>query len=640
MFARRTRLLALLLTFAMLAAETAAAAEVRMIDGTVYYGVTVTRRDAVDFECFTQRGRILLPVYQVVQIDGVRLDSIPEGRYPYVASLSAATPAISLSPPPRSPSLPFATPATAPSRRSALATTAPAPRPVLRTPIPSIAPSPRAVATPAPPPPPETPALTGKPWYENVPWRLLAVAAACVIWGLSVFRVWRDARRTPSPRARAWLVVAVVLPIVGYLVYELTRMAQNWRRSRRVVAQHRREFIFLDADHHPILIAPGQEASGLENAKDVLQDALLDRASDVHIEPGAAECRVRFRIDGVLHPRMKFPAEEGLRLVSALKTVAQLDIAERRKAQDGRFGGRVGDRLVDFRAATTPSVYGEKLVLRVLDQTSGLRGLTDLGMNEKMMARFAEVIQSRSGMIIATGPTGSGKTSSLYAALTQLDNVRLNVVTIEDPVEYELRGATQIPVNAKAGVTFESGLNSILRQDPDVILVGEMRDLEAAQIALRSALTGHLVFTSLHTKDAVGTIHRLEEMGLERHLIASALFVVMSQRLVRILCTACREEYPCTGSELAEIGIELPAGEKIYRAVGCRRCEGSGYVGRTGIFEMLILDEQLRQEINTGTPEDPFTGLARTKGFRGYREDGAEKVLLGVTSADEVLKAI
>ena len=562
MFARRTRLLALLLTLAVLRAETVAAAEVRMIDGTVYYNVTVTRRDAVNFECFSQRGRILLPVYQVAQIDGVRLDSIPEGRYPYVASLSDATAAVSLAPPQRSPSTPFVTPATAPSRRGAQATASPAPRPVLRTPVPTVAPSPRAAATPNASPLPEIPAPAGKPWYESIPWRLLAGAAACVLWGLSVFRVWRDTRRTPSIRGRAWLIVAAILPIAGYLVYELVRTAQNWRRGRRVVAQHRREFIFLDADHRPILIAPGQEASGLENAKDVLQDALLDRASDVHIEPGATECRVRFRIDGVLNPRMKFPADEGLRLVSALKTVAQLDIAERRKAQDGRFGGRVGDRLVDFRAATTPSVYGEKLVLRVLDQTSGLRGLTDLGMNEKMMARFAEVIQSRSGMIIATGPTGSGKTSSLYAALTQLDNVRLNIVTIEDPVEYELSGATQIPVNAKAGVTFESGLKSILRQDPDVILVGEMRDLEAAQIALRSALTGHLVFSSLHTKDAVGTIQRLEEMGLERHLIASSLFVVMSQRLVRILCTACREAYTCTGMELAEIGIELPAGEK------------------------------------------------------------------------------
>ena len=204
----------------------------------------------------------------------------------------------------------------------------------------------------------------------------------------------------------------------------------------------------------------------------------------------------------------------------------------------------------------------------------------------------------------------------------QLDTERLNVVTIEEPVEYELRGATQIPVNEKAGVTFESGLRSILRQDPDVILVGEMRDLEAAQIALRSALTGHLVFTSLHTRDAVGTLQRLEEMGIERHLLASALFVVMSQRLVRVLCPACREAYPSTGHELAEIGLELPAGETIYRAKGCRQCEGTGYIGRTGIFEMLILDEELREHVNAGASEDALTpcgtheGLPRLPGAR------------------------
>ena len=611
-----------------------AAAEVRMTDGQVYYGITIARRDAVSLECFGPRGRMLLPIYQIAQIDGVRMIDIPEDAFPYVASLGE--PARTLATPP----------STAPVRRNVpVATATPPPRPLLRTPPP--VPAAMSTAVPRTPAPVRAAAPTATPtpedttpWTEKIPWRWLIAVVVAALWALSVWRVRRDVRRSLVPNARFWLIVAIVLPVVGYLLYELTRIVKQWWRSRRQIIQHRREFIFLDADHRPIYIPPGEQSSGLENAKDVLQDALLDRASDVHIEPGATECRVRFRIDGVMHPRMKFPPEEGLRLVSALKTVAQLDIAERRKAQDGRFGGRVGEQQVDFRAATTPSVYGEKLVLRVLDQKSGLRGLTDLGMDEKMMARFSEIIQSRSGMILATGPTGSGKTSSLYAALTQLDKERLNIVTIEDPVEYELNGATQIPVNAKAGVTFASGLRSILRQDPDVILVGEMRDLEAGQIALRSALTGHLVFTSLHTKDAVGTIHRLEEMGIERHLVASALFVVMSQRLVRILCKECREGLPCTGLELAEIGIELPAGATIYKAVGCRRCDGTGYVGRTGIFEMLILDEDLRQDINAGSPEDEFTKLARKKGYRGYREHGAEKVLLGITSTDEVLKAI
>ena len=399
-------------------------------------------------------------------------------------------------------------------------------------------------------------------------------------------------------------------------------------------------FEFLDENQNPIPIKIGDEASGIENAKDVIKDALLDRSSDVHIEPSASEYRVRVRIDGLMHPRMKFPPADGVKLVAAIKSLAQIDIAEKRKAQDGRFGARTHGRNVDFRVATTPSVFGEKLVLRILDHKAGLRGLEDLGMSPQMLERFSEVIHSRNGMILATGPTGSGKTSTLYAALKQLDADRLNLVTIEDPVEYQLDGATQIPVNLRAGITFESGLRSILRQDPDVILVGEMRDLEAAQIALRSALTGHLVFSSLHTRDAIGTITRLEEIGIERHMVASSLFVVLGQRLVRVLCPHCRAAYPCLGNELESIGITFSAGETIHRAVGCRKCEGTGYIGRTGAFEMLLFDEELRQAVTDGMAENAFTELARSKGFREYREDAAEKVLLGITTIDEVLQAV
>ena len=611
----------------VLTAVLAPAAEIQMADGTFYHGVTITRRDAVAFECFTQRGRTILPVIDIATIDGVRMSMIPDNAYPYVSYLGDTprpTPTIPLALPPARKPTATAIP------RAAAHTPTPSPRPTLRS-----APTPAATNAPTAFP---SPAVNAP--QSDLPWILLTLAVFGALWGLSVWRVWRDQRRPGQTSPRFWLIVAAVLPVAGYLLYEIARWWKERRRPPPPAPVPLREFIFLDGDHRPIVIKAGEEASGLENAKGVLQDALLDRASDVHIEPGATECRVRYRIDGVMQPRMKFSAEEGLRVISALKSVAQLDIAERRKAQDGRFAGRSGKQEVDFRAATTPSVYGEKLVLRILDQKTGLRGLGELGMSEGMMTRFSEVIQSRSGMILATGPTGSGKTSSLYAALSQLDSVRLNIVTIEDPVEYELAGATQIPVNLRAGITYESGLRSILRQDPDVILVGEMRDLEAAQIALRSALSGQLMFTSLHTRDAVGTSLRLEEMGIERHLLASALFVVMAQRLVRVLCPDCREAYPCRGNELAEIGLELPAGEAIYRAVGCRRCESSGYIGRTGVFEMLILDDDLRQEINAGASEEVFVRVARTKGYRSYREDGAEKVLLGITSVDEVLKAI
>jgi type II secretory ATPase GspE/PulE/Tfp pilus assembly ATPase PilB-like protein len=440
------------------------------------------------------------------------------------------------------------------------------------------------------------------------------------------------------------LYAVLLLLIIGSAAFFLF---DRFRRDarRRDALMHAGEpdgsgFEFLDEHHNPIEIKVGDEITGIENGKDVIKDALLDRASDVHIEPSGSEYRVRFRIDGLMHPRMKFSPSEGLKLVAALKSLGQIDIAERRKAQDGRFGARSRGRNVDFRVATTPSVFGEKLVLRILDHKAGLRGLGDLGMSQQMLERFAEVIHSRSGMILAAGPTGSGKTSTLYAALMQLDSDRLNVVTIEDPVEYQLDGATQIPVNVRAGITFETGLRSILRQDPDVILVGEMRDLETAQIAMRSALTGHLVFSSLHARDALGTIARLEEIGIERHLLATSLFVVLAQRLVRVLCPHCRAAYQCDGHELSAIKIILPAGETIYRAVGCRKCDGTGYIGRTGAFEMLIFDDEVRQGLTAGVSEDDFGALAREKGYREYREDAAEKVLMGITSIDEVLQAV
>ena len=348
---------------------------------------------------------------------------------------------------------------------------------------------------------------------------------------------------------------------------------------------------------------------------------------------------MRFRVDGLMQTRVAFPNERGLRLVTALKILAQTDIAERRKAQDGRFGALSGGTPVDFRVATTPSVFGEKLVVRILDRKAGPRGLDDLGMSEEMRTRFAQAVQSRSGIILVTGPTGAGKTSTLYAALGQIDAGRLNLVTVEDPVEYRLDGATQIPVNVRAGVTFESGLKSILRQDPDVIFVGEMRDLPSAQIALRSSLTGHLVFSSLHARDALGTVTRLEEMGIERSLVASSLFVVLAQRLVRVLCPRCRRPTVCQGNELAELDFELPAGQTLYAPGGCEECGGLGYTGRTGVFEMLIFDDEMRQAVAANVDEEALAALARDKGYRSYREDAARKVLLGITTVEEVLQA-
>jgi len=397
---------------------------------------------------------------------------------------------------------------------------------------------------------------------------------------------------------------------------------------------------FLDANRNPITIKQDSpEMTGIEAARDVLEQALAQRASDVHLEPTDHGSRVRFRIDGVMHERFTFDKADGLHVASAMKALAQIDVAERRKAQDGRFRVRTKAGEVDFRVATASAIHGEKLVLRILDRQSGVLGLSDLGMPKPMMEQFDRVIHSRNGMILVTGPTGSGKTSTLYAALSRLDAQRLNIMTIEDPVEYELAGATQIAVNVKAGVTYESGLRSILRQDPDVIFVGEMRDAEAAKIAARAALTGHLMFSSVHAQDAVGTVMRLEDMGIERHQIASSLLMVVAQRLVRVLCRRCREAVLTKGAELSEIGLTLPAGKTIYRAGGCDHCDMTGYQGRSGIFELLVLSEPMRKAIHDGADQQRLRELAGQQMYRPYREDGVEKILSGATTVEEVLQA-
>lgn len=487
---------------------------------------------------------------------------------------------------------------------------------------------------------------------------ILLFAVFSAVWIGTVGLVQRDLfERRKDPRL--WSNIAIALPLLGAGLYYIIgkRIGNALERRKRLNAPHnvneavaerekatatrrkRRGFEFLDEDRKAVLIKNSGAISGIESAQDVLEEALLERASDVHIEPADLEYRVRFRIDGVMQARMSFERADGVRIVSAIKTLAQIDVAEKRKAQDGRFRVRQGDSDVDFRVATANSIFGEKLVIRILDSKMGMLSLSELGMSQEMMEQLTRVIHSRSGMIVATGPTGSGKTSTLYSALSQIDAKRMNVVTIEDPVEYELAGATQMLVNVKAGVTFESGLRSLLRQDPDVIFVGEMRDIDAAQIALRAALTGHLLFTSLHTKNAIGTLIRLEEMGIDRQQLASALLVVVAQRLVRVLCPACRQECACAGDELRDIGFDLPIGATIYQPKGCEACMKTGYVGRTGIFEMVVFDEELRQAVNKGADERALTVLAETKGYRSYRADGVNKLLLGITSVEEILQA-
>jgi type II secretory ATPase GspE/PulE/Tfp pilus assembly ATPase PilB-like protein len=622
---------AILAGLILFAAAQSPATEVKLANGQVYKDVTIVNRSNETLQFRGASGTLKVRMQSVESIDGVS----PTGFLPLKH--------------------PTATPAAAPPSASA-----PAPAPPQTSGSIPVADSDQAPETsPVPAETPAPPKWPAPPFRWNMEMVLLALAAFSGLWLGTVGWVQRDLfqrRRDP----RFWTNIAILLPGVGCLIYAIARrigiflekqkakkaprnvnetVAEREHKWVKTMGAARRGFEFLDQDRKAVLIKNAGELSGIETAHDVLEEALMERASDVHIEPSEDSYRVRFRIDGIMHPRMNFELGEGQRLSAALKTLAQIDVAEKRKAQDGRFRVRTGESDIDFRVATANSIFGEKLVIRILDRKAGVLGLGDLGMSDAMRVEFARVIHSSSGMILATGPTGSGKTSTLYSALSQLDATRLNIMTIEDPAEYELTGATQIPVNAKAGVTYESGLRSLLRQDPDVIFVGEMRDREAAQIALRAALTGHLLFSSLHTKDAVGTILRLEEMGIEHHLLSSALLMVVAQRLVRVLCPACRESYTCGGNELDDIGIGLPAGEPIFRPKGCGVCNHTGYVGRTGIFEMIVFDEEMRQAVSNGLGETALRELARTKGFRGYREEGAQKILSGVTSVEEILQA-
>jgi len=510
---------------------------------------------------------------------------------------------------------------------------------------------------------------------------LLGFLGAAGIWMRSLQAVQKDLR-TRQVDPGFWTKMTLILPGVGAVAYFVTKgftqqlSAFQMRRARAAAVETAEPeagaaqsksgtglsfpflrpavpvsnggvaevpaqgLTFLDGDRQLMAMPGGGElASGLDNAGAMLEEALREQASDIHIEPTGDAYRLRYRLDGILHERAPYEPSEGVRLVTAIKSLAQIDVAEKRRAQDGKFRAAIDGREVDFRVATANSVYGEKMVIRVLDRAGGVFDLATLGMSEEMLVQVQSTIHSKNGMILATGPTGSGKTSTLYAALRQLDSSSLNIMTIEDPPEYDLSGATQIAVNPRAGVTYEAGLRSILRQDPDVILVGEMRDAEASAVALRSALTGHLVLSSLHTKDAIGTITRLQDMGIERYQVASALLMVLAQRLVRVLCPDCRVGYPAVGDELETIGLSFDPGATLYAAQGCEACNGTGFRGRTGIFELLVLDEEMRRAIGEGVDEAGLLEMATQRGFRSYRYDGGEKVLLGITTVNEVLQA-
>jgi len=386
-----------------------------------------------------------------------------------------------------------------------------------------------------------------------------------------------------------------------------------------------------------------QEASVVRLVNEILSEAVEARASDIHIEAQAAGMKVRYRIDGVLQLQPMPPEINRFQaaIISRLKIMARLNIAEKRVPQDGRIKLKVSGREIDIRLSIIPMLHGEGIVMRILDKDRMQFSLLGIGMDQDIYDKFSQLIKLPHGIILVTGPTGSGKTTSLYSALNEIKNEEIKIITTEDPVEYQLEGINQIQVHTKVGLTFAASLRAILRHDPDVVLVGEIRDLETAENAIQASLTGHLVFSTLHTNDAAGAFMRLVDMGVEPFLVSSTVSGVMAQRLVRVLCTECREEYePAPGELPADFPLDemRASGQPLYRPGGCRRCRGKGYTGRVGLYELLVTNDEIRQLAGERIASHQIKQLAMQSGMRTLRQDGWLKVSRGVTTVDEVMR--
>ncbi len=389
------------------------------------------------------------------------------------------------------------------------------------------------------------------------------------------------------------------------------------------------------------LLEATDDAPMIRLVNSMLQHAVKERASDIHIEPFEKELRVRFRIDDVLYEPMKpLPRALQASIASRIKIMGGLNIAEKRLPQDGRIRLKIAGRDYDVRLSTLPVAYGERLVLRLLPDSQALLDLTRLGFNKVQLDTIERLVKRPNGIILVTGPTGSGKTTTLHAALARINDPDKNIITIEDPVEIQQPGISQIEVSPKIGLTFAAGLRAILRQDPNVVLVGEIRDLETAEIAIQASLTGHLVLSTIHTNDAASSITRLVDMGVEPFLVGSSLVAALAQRLVRVLCRQCREPYEASDSELREIGQQPPPKPvTLFRAVGCAACNHTGYHGRLGIFEVMIVDDDIRALVSTNVDAKTIKQKAVSKGMSTLRADGARKVMQGITSVAEVMRS-
>ncbi|MEE2672192.1 MAG: type II secretion system ATPase GspE [Myxococcota bacterium] len=389
------------------------------------------------------------------------------------------------------------------------------------------------------------------------------------------------------------------------------------------------------------LLEATDDAPIIRLVNSLLQHAVKERASDIHIEPFERDIRVRFRIDNVLYEPMKpLPRQLQASIASRIKIMGSLDIAEKRHPQDGRIRLKIAGRDYDVRLSTVPVAFGERLVMRLLPDTQDLLDLPKVGFNEAQLKALERIMKRPNGIFLVSGPTGSGKTTTLHAALATINQPDKNILTIENPVEIQQPGIGQIEVNTKVGLTFAEGLRSILRQDPTVILVGEVRDLETAEIAIQASLTGHLVLSTIHTNDAPSAITRLVDMGVEPFLVGSSLVAVLAQRLVRILCADCREGYTASADELQEIGIKPPDRDVLlYKAAGCGACNHTGYRGRMGIFELMMVDDEIRSMVSKNVDSKTIKRTAVGKGMGTLRIDGARKVLRGLTSVAEIIRA-
>jgi len=458
------------------------------------------------------------------------------------------------------------------------------------------------------------------------------------------------------------LLVAVGEPLDAAVADEL-RHAYGRRLSQVQVPAAEIQSAILSAANEPArvadaggpadlqLLAPAEEAIDdlralasqapvIKLVNVILLEALRLRASDVHLESTAHGLRVRYRIDGVLQELAHPPRQYQAAVISRIKIMADLNIAERRLAQDGRIRLRLSDRELDLRVSTLPALHGESVVLRILDHASGVPDLAELGMSASVLDGFSGLIGLPHGILLVTGPTGSGKTTTLYGALRRINLPGVKIVTVEDPVEYQIEGVTQIPVAAKGGLTFASALRSILRHDPDIIMVGEMRDTETAEISIQAALTGHLVFSTLHTNDAPGGVTRLMDMGIAPYLVAATVRGLLAQRLVRLVCDQCGERYVPSPAELAQVPdlARDPLPPRFRRGRGCDACAGSGYLGRTGIYELMVVSDELRSEIVAQAPLDRLRRVARAQGMEPLRTDGWAKVCAGLTTIEELLR--